>query len=272
MAAAAKVGRAAARAEDSAVVEHAARLGLAARTLVWTTIALLALLVAAGRNAKPDQSGALAALRDRPLGTALLIAAAVGFLAYGGYRLLSVAKGHRDLPAGGQRRLRRAQSLGEAGLYLAAAGSTASFLLGGAKDSEQQTESVTARLMALPAGRWLVGVLGVAVAGLGVVMAYRAVREKHARDLGPRTPRWVRRPAVALGAVGMAGRGGVIALAGGFLVDAAARFDPRSAKGLDDTLQTLARQPFGTVLLLAAGSALLAFGIWSLAETLWRDV
>lgn len=257
-------------------MEHTARLGLAARTLVWTTIALLALAVAAGRNAKPDQSGALAALRDRPLGTALLGAAAVGFLAYGGYRLLSAATGHRDLPAGRQRWLRRAQSLGEAGLYLAAAGSTASFLLGGGlgggRDSEQQTESVTGRLMALPAGRWLVGLVGLAVAGLGAVMAYRAVREKHARDLGPRTPRWVRRPAVALGAVGMAGRGGVIALAGGFLVDAAARFDPRSAKGLDDTLQTLARQPFGTALLLAAALALLAFGIWSLAETVWRDV
>lgn len=273
MTAGTQVRGAAEQAEGSALVDKGARLGLAARTLVWTTIALLALAVAAGNSAKPDQSGALATLGNNPLGTVLLVATAVGFAAYGLYRVLTATVGHRDQPPGRARWLRRAQSAAEAVLYLAAAVTTARFVLGRGADSEKQTDATTARLMALPGGRWLVGLVGIVVVVVGAVMAYRAVRERHAADLDPaRASRRLRRAAVAVGVVGLAGRGVVIALVGGFLVDAAARFDPQQAKGLDATLQTVAQQPFGRGLLLLAALALLAFGVWSLAETLWRDV
>lgn len=262
------------RVADSSLVDRAARLGLAARTLVWTTIALLALAVAAGHQAKPDQSGALGLLRRQPFGVGLLAVAACGFAAYGLYRALVAAlgpgrAGRPGRPDGG---LQRAQAAAEAVLYLGAAATTVSFVLGSGSDSEAQTGTTTARLMALPAGRWLVGLVGLVVVGVGAVMAYRAVTEQHARELGSHAPASARRPAVALGAVGMAGRGAVIGLVGVFLLESAARFDPGNAKGLDQALQTLSRQPFGTALLVAAGLALLAYGAWSLAETLWGDV
>lgn len=272
MGAATDLADAADQATDHPVVETGARLGLAARTLVWTTIALLAVMVAGGHRARPDQTGALSSLRAHAFGQLLLGVMAVGFVAFALYRVVTGSVGHRDLPEGRPRVLRRAQSWGEVVLYLAAAATTARFALGGGADSERQTDSTTARVMSWTGGRELVAVAGLVVVVVGLGMAYRAVRTKHAPDLGRRTPERLRRPVVLVGAFGMAGRGVVIALVGVFVVQAAVRFDPEDAKGLDQTLQALADRPYGRPLLLAAAVALLAFGLWSLAETVWRDV
>jgi hypothetical protein len=60
---------------------------------------------------------------------------------------------------------------------------------------------------------------------------------------------------VKTGVVGLIGRGAVYALIGLFLERGAVLFDPNEAKGLDATLQTVAAQPYGKVLL---GLAVLA--------------
>lgn len=272
MGAATELADAADSATDHPVVETGARLGLAARTLVWTTIGLLTVAVAAGQRAQPDQTGALSSLRAQAFGKLLLGVMAAGFVSFALYRVVTASVGHRDLPEGRARLLRRAQSAAEVVLYLAAALTTARFALGGGADSERQTDSTTARVMGWTGGRELVALAGAVVVVVGLGMAYRAVRTKHAPDLGRRTPQRLRRPVVLIGAFGMAGRGVVIALVGAFLVQAAVRFDPKDARGLDQTLQALADRPYGRPLLLAAAAALLAFGLWSLAETVWRDV
>jgi hypothetical protein len=74
-----------------------------------------------------------------------------------------------------------------------------------------------------------------------------------------------------VGLAGLTGRGLVYALIGGFLIEAAATFDPHEAKGLDASLKTLARQPFGSLLLWLAVAALLAFAVWSLFEARYRE-
>jgi hypothetical protein len=76
----------------------------------------------------------------------------------------------------------------------------------------------------------------------------------------------------AVGVVGLAGRGLVLALIGGFLVQAAWTFEPDKAKGLDASLKTLADAPFGPVLLAAAAIGLLGFGLWSFVEARYRRV
>ena len=80
------------------------------------------------------------------------------------------------------------------------------------------------------------------------------------------------RPAIALGLVGLVGRGLVLALLGVFLLIAAIRFDAKEAKGLDAALQTLAQQPYGVVALLTATVGLLAYGLWSYVEAAYRDL
>jgi hypothetical protein len=55
-------------------------------------------------------------------------------------------------------------------------------------------------------------------------------------------------------------------------VRAALTFNPEEAQGLDETLATLARQPYGTVLLGLVALGLISFGIYSILCTRWIRV
>ncbi|MCW2600532.1 MAG: hypothetical protein JWM02_2361 [Frankiales bacterium] len=262
---------AARQAEDSKPVEGLARLGFAARGLVYVVIGLLALRIAFAGQGKADRQGALATIKDQPLGGVLLVVLAVGFAGYAAWRLLQAAVGHQDVAEGRKRIFNRIASLGRGILYAAFAVTTLRFLTSGSSDDK--TKPLTARAMALPGGQLLVGLVGAAVVGGGLYMVYRAVTKKFLDDLdlGAASPA-VRTAAKRIGVAGLVGRGLVFCLLGAFLVEAAATFDPNKAKGLDAALKTLAQEPFGQVLLTVAAVGLLAFGAWSFIEVRYRKV
>lgn len=262
------------QAEQSPVVERWARVGLAARTLVWAVLGVLVLRLALGDGGgeQADQSGALKSLAATPFGGVLIGVLALGFGIWAGYRLLCAAVGHRD-EQGAKRHAQRAKAAGEALVYAFATVTALRVLTGGRADSEEQTDSVTAAVMSVTGGRTLIGLAGVAAVVVGAVLAWRALQRTHADKLEHyRVPPRLRRPAVTVGVVGLVGRAAVVALVGVFLVVAAVRFDPEEARGLDGALRALAEQPFGSVLLGLAAVGVLGYALWSLVETLWRDL
>ena len=262
------VGQAEQAAHDvhrSGAVRAGARLGLAARGLVWVVLGLLAVQIALGDSAQADQGGALRAIADQPLGGALLVAVAIGFAAYALFQLLEAAVGHRD-ETGAKRTGERAVSGVKTLLYGALAVTTLRVL--GGSDGDDPTQSLTARAMALPAGRLLVGAVGVVLVVVGGVLAVRGLKQDHDDDCDTaKLPRGLRRPAVWVGVAGHLGRGIVLALVGLFVLRAAWQFDPEQAKGLDAVLQSVAAQAYGQALLLAAAACLVAFGLWSFIES-----
>jgi hypothetical protein len=262
--------RTAREAEDSKPVEGMARFGLTGRGLVYAVLGVLALQVAFGHGARADKQGALAAIRDQPLGGVLLVLLAVSFAGYAVWRLLQGAVGHRN-EEDAKRTFKRLGSLGRACIYGFLAVSTARFLI--TRPSGDKTEPLTARVMAVSGGRVAVGLLGAAVVVGGLYMAYRGATEKFLKRLdlaGASSP--VRRGASAIGVVGLVGRGLVLALVGAFLVQASVTFDPHKAKGLDAALKSLADEPAGTFLIGGAAAGLLFFGAWSFVEARYRRV
>lgn len=256
--------------EDSDAVHGLARLGLAARGLVWLVIGLLALSVLLGGSEQIDQGGALREVADKPFGTVLLVVLAVGFFGHALWRLLSAAVGHSD-EDGAKRWLKRAGSLLRGLVYASLGVAVVRFLTAGA--SSDKTKSVTADVMAATGGRWLVGLGGLVAIGIGIAMAVRGVRQDHADKLESwRMPAGLRRPAVRIGVVGQIGRGAVFTLIGAFLLRAAWLFDPEQAKGLDAALATVSQQPYGKALLALAVLGVLAFAIWSFVEALYKKL
>ena len=258
-------------AHDSRAVEVLARLGLASRGLVWLVLGFLALSLARGVEAQADQTGALAALVDRPLGKPLLVVLAVGFAGYAAWLLLEALVGYahegvRD------RRLHRARSLFKGLVYLALCVSVAQFLERG-PGGGGSTSSRTAEVMSYTGGRTAVGLVGAALVGIGLYLVVKGVRRKHADCLEHyRVPGTLRTPAILVGAVGYVGRGFTLGLVGVFLLDAAARFDARQAKGLDAALQAVAEQPHGRMLLSLMVIGVLAYALWSFFEAAFRKI
>jgi hypothetical protein len=235
---------------------------------VYVVLGLLAVQVAAGRSARADKNGALAAIKDKPYGSVLLVVLAVSFAGYAVWRLLDGAVGHRE-DEGAERWAKQVASLGRGVVYAFLAVSTGRFVV--SPTGNDETEPLTARVMRMTGGRTVVFLVGAALLVGGLVMAYRGVREKFMKrlSLGASPLRGVVK---VVGAVGLAGRGLVLALIGGFLVQAASTFDPDKAKGLDASLKTLADAPLGPVLIGAAAVGLLAFGLWSWLEARYRRV
>ncbi len=258
----------AARSSDAA--EWGARAGLVARGLLWFVLALLAGRVAVGGRAAVDKHGALAALREQPLGGALLVLLALAFAAHALFRVVDAAGGHRDEDDDRKRLLKRAGSGLRAIAYGALAVSTVRFLLDSGAGAED-AKTPTAKVMALPAGAWWVGAVGLVVVGVGLVQAVRSLRTDFTDKLTLPPGRWGTTVTV-LGAVGRTARALVYALIGGFLVQAAVTFDPGKAKGLDASLKTAADQSYGRGLLVVAAIGMLAFALWSWCEARYRDV
>jgi hypothetical protein len=263
--------QAAREAEDSTAVEWLARLGLVCRGLIWLIIGALGVQVALGENDRVDKNGALHAIAEKPLGEVLLVVLVVGFFGYAAWRLLEGAVGHRDQEAGRKRWTKRGSSLFRGGIYLFLAGSTAKYLVtGGGND---KTQPVTARVMAHTGGRTLVFLVGAGIVIGGVAMVVRAFRQKFEDNLDMgRMPGWLRSATSFIGTTGLASRGLVFVLIGGFLVKAAVEFDPQNAKGLDASVKTVASQPFGRVALFAGAVGLLAFALWSWIEARYRKI
>ena len=255
-------------AHDSKAVELLARLGLASRGLVFLVLGVLALTLVLGGAARADHTGALRALVDKPFGEPLLLVLAVGFAGYAAYLLLSSAVGHRVEEHRGLMRLKDgAKSV----VYAALSFSTFSFLARG--ESGSSTQSRTAELMSRPGGRTGVAVVGLVVLGIGGYLAVKGLRRKHAECLEQyRIPRSLRRPAIAVGAVGYVGRGITVGLVGAFLVRAAVRTDPQEAKGLDAALHAVLERPYGPVLLTLTAVGVLAYALWSFIEAAFREI
>lgn len=262
--------QAARKAEDSDVVSGLARLGLVSRGIVWLVVGFLALQVAFGAQAQADKNGAFATIKDKPLGSLLLVVLVVGFLGYAAWRLLEGAVGHRD-EDGAKRWFKRGSSGFRGLIYLGLAGSTAKFLLSGG--GQDKTEPLTARVLAATGGQTLVFLVGVGFVIGGGAMAVRAFRQKFEDNLRcGDMPSWLRKATKAIGTSGLASRGLVFGLIGAFLIRAAVQFEPDKAKGLDGSLKTLAEQPFGQVALFVTAVGLLAFAVWSFLEARYREI
>lgn len=267
--------RAARRASDSRVVDLAARLGFVGRGLVYVLIGVLAIGVAFGLSGeRTDREGALRQVADAPFGTTVLVLLVVGFFGYALWRLLEAAIGHTDESDGKKRAAKRLVSAARGVIYTAIAISTLVFLTSdGSSGGSGEPAPYTARVMQHSGGRWLVGIVGVVVVGIGVGMIVRGVKrsfEKHLRmqEMSPKT----RRVAGRVGQLGYVARGVVFGLAGVFVVKAAVDFDPNEAKGFDGTLKTIAEQAYGQWLLTLCALGLVLFGAYSFLESRYRKI
>ncbi|MCI3276833.1 DUF1206 domain-containing protein [Streptomyces cylindrosporus] len=257
------------------VVKAAARAGFAARGVIYLLVGALALQIAFGKEGREaDRRGALAEIAQKPFGAVLLWALGAALVGMAVWRLSEAAFGAAGPDGRGAKK--RLLSLARCVFYSFIAYSVLAMAAGsgdGGGSSDQQSRDVTARLLGVPGGQWIVGAAGAGVVVTGVWIGGRAVlRTYHDKlRLGEMSPR-VRRVVDVTGVGGGAARGLIFATAGVFAVRAAIDYEPERAKGLDDTLRSFARMPAGPGLLACVAAGLVLFGLFSFAMARWRKV
>ncbi|HEX8297616.1 MAG TPA: DUF1206 domain-containing protein [Rubricoccaceae bacterium] len=262
-------------AEAAPWVRRLARLGYAAKGVVYMLVGGLALAAAFGERGQAEGTdGALASVVSAPFGRALLGIIAFGLAGHVVWRLVQAGLDP-------ERRGTDAKGLGQrAGLALSAAIYSALALealrlargAGGGSGGDSASHW-TARALDLPLGRILVGLAGLGVAAYGVAQGVKAYRSDVCKkldlsDLGAQGRTNVER----IGRAGLAARGVVFVLVGGFLVSAAWQERAAEARGLDGVLRTLEGQTYGPVLLGLVALGLAAYGVFQLVQARYRTI
>jgi hypothetical protein len=130
-----------------------------------------------------------------------------------------------------------------------------------------------ARLMEMPAGRWLAGLIGASVIVFGIYQIYKGFKAKFRKrlKLGEMTEEkdtW----ATWAGRIGYWARGVVFCIVGAFLIQAAVHYNPTEAKGLDGVFRVLYSNPFGVLALGVVAAGLIAYGFYMLVEARYRII
>ena len=231
-------------------------VGLISYGLVHLVLAWLALQIAFGHREDASAGGALKQLSSQPLGTVLLWVMAIGLFTLVVWQVLEATIG-REEPGRDGRLGRRLSSAGRAVVYLALGILAIGVAIGGGGSGNGE-QTLSARLMALPFGRILVGAVGIAVIAVGISQIVKGVKKNFLEDLDSGVGPAVRR----LGTVGYCAKGVALAIIGGLFGYAAITYDPKKAGGLDAALDTIRQQPFGTALLVIMAVGLASFGVF----------
>lgn len=270
-------GRGRARqAANSSAMDAAARWGFGARGVIYLLIGVLALQIAFGAGgAQADRGGALAEIAGKPMGSILLWALGAGMAGMALWRLSEALFGATG--ADGRKAHKRLFSAARSVFYGFAAYSVLAFAAGdkssGSGSSDQQSVDITARAMEWPAGRWIVGIVGVAISAIGIWIGIRAATRafhKHLK-LGQMSHA-ARQFMDGTGIAGGVGRGILFAAIGVFVVQASVEYAPDKAKGFDDTLRSFTDTPAGPWLLVLVAAGLALFGFFSFGMARWRRV
>lgn len=257
-----------------------ARAGYAARGVIYLIVGGLAALAAWGSGGgTTDSKGALTQLLQAPFGKLLLALVAAGLICYAIWRSAQAvldADGHGTDANGLAVRAGLATSaVIHVGLALFAISLLTGWGIGGGgagggSQGGNSSQEWTAWLMSKPFGQWLVGGVGLAIVGAGIAHFVKAWKAKFERrfDMGPDE----RRVITPISRFGLMARGTVFLIVGGFFLTAAIRQNPEEAKGLSGALETLQAQPYGWVLLAVVALGLVAFGLYSIIEAIYRRI
>jgi hypothetical protein len=250
-------------------IQTFARIGYLAKGVVYMLIAALAAGAALGSGRAGDSREAISAVNDKPFGKVMLAVIGFGLLAYVFWRWYSgIANPEDRKPA-----LRVAYvATGLVNFGIAVEALRLAFSNGNG-NTGNQAPHWTAEAMSKPFGVWLVAAGGAAFAGYGIAQIIRALRSKLDKQLRlgeiePDTRIWVRRSA----RIGIAARGIVFGVIGGFLVKAALEHDPSEARDLGASLQAVQQQPFGKYLLGGIAAGLFLYGCYNFVRARYRVI
>lgn len=241
-----------------------ARIGYAAKGIVYILIGWLAFKAAAAVGQPEGATGALSTLADEQGGRLMLYAIAFGLLCHVAWRVVQAVLDPEHPGDDGRLGTRLFYAL-SALLYGSLALAAWQVARGGSAGQEG-TEVWVAKMLDQPFGAVLVMVAGVAVMAYGVHQLVKGWRGNVDKRMAP-DPR-VARTVHLLGRFGTAARGAVLLPIGWFVFNAGRHYRAAEAADTGEVLSMLDRG----WLLGIVGLGLLAYGLHQLAKARYRRI
>ena len=257
-------------ARHSTVLDWSVRAGLVAYGALHLLLAWVALRLVTGHGSGSGSAtgqGALAQLADDSLGRLLLSAMALMFGGLAVWQLIVAFVGYRR-DVGLKRHLMRIGAASRVVVYGYLAFASARLATQGGSGSGQSPDSTTHRVMAAPAGTFILVAVGVAAAAIGIGLAVFGLTKSFLDQLDSQARNADRRvPIVVLGQVGYVVKGVAFVLIGVLVVLAAVTRTPGKVGGLDQSFYELLGHTAGSVAVIVAGLGIGCFGLYLFARS-----
>ena len=252
-------------------VERLARLGYAAKGLIYVIVGVLATETALGWGEHPtNMQGALDVLLHAPLGRPLLAIVTLGLTGYALWRLTGALLDAEGEGSGAKGVVTRIGYAASGAVYGGLAWTAGRLVSGAGVDRSNWAQIQAAHLLSTSAGRWLLGGAGLVILAVGLYGLYAAWTAPFQDNMivPPRHEGWV----IGLGRIGSGARGGVFGLIGVDLLRAALAANAHQVRGIQGAQAGLEHQPGGAGLLLCVAAGLVAYGAFMLAEAFCHQI
>lgn len=267
-----QVTRGAKSAGRSETARKVVLFGWAAKGVVYVALAYLVLQMAFGQASQDaSTTGALRLIAQEAPGKIVLILLGVGLLAFAVGRILEVTTLAGPQIDGKD----KVKAVVLAVLYTSLALTAFSIvgLAGSSSGGGGKEQQGSAFLLGLPAGRWIVGLVGLAVIAYGAKQVLDGVKQEFLGTLRTgEMPSGMRSAVEKLGTAAYVTKGAILALVGWFFLQSAVTYNPDEAKGLDAALQEIAGETWGQVVLTLVAIGLLCYGAFAFVESRYRRI
>lgn len=243
-----------------------ARIGYSARGVIYVVVGYLALMTALGAGGRTTgPRGAILEILYQPQGRILLGLLIAGLV---GYVLWRFVQAILDPDRHG---LSLKGLLIRGGLLASAVTHSvlvvwSTKLLMADQDEGGGSGGPMATVLASQVGQWLLIGVGLVLIGVGGAHLFKGWTARFERHM--HVPDWAR-PVCQFG---LMARGVVWCLMGWFLMDSVYRFNSSDVEGTGQTLERLQGSPFGEWTLAVVAVGLVAFGLYSFLEAVYRRV
>lgn len=253
-------------AQTEPYIEKLARVGYAAKGVIYTLIGVLALVAAAGPGGKTtNQAGVINTIAQQPFGMILLLAIGAGLLGYALWRLGQAIFNPEQKKAW--------KRIGYAASAFAYGGFGLAALLAGTTGERATTHSQenAATVLSLPGGQLLMFLGAMLFVGIGAGQIVNGLKLNFTKILETEkmSPDELR-AAMWVGRIGLIARGVLFGLIGWFAYQAAITESPSKIGGIERGLQTIARAPAGPLLLGLMAVGLVCYGLFMFIEAKHR--
>ncbi|HEX8362573.1 MAG TPA: DUF1206 domain-containing protein [Longimicrobium sp.] len=250
-------------------VEKLARMGYAARGIVYVIVGIIAAQAALGEGGVTDQRGVFGEILQRPGGKFMLGLLAMGLVGFSVWRFVEAGL-DPEHDGAGKRALFALSGIVHVGLALTATRMALGSSSGGGGDGGA---SWTAKVMEAPGGRFLVAAAALGIAGYGVAQLVKAYKSKMDKRLDLSSlSSGARQWAVRAARAGLAARGVVFMIVGFFLLQAALHEDAGETRGLGGALSALHGTAYGPWLLGLVALGLVGYGVTQLLKARYRRI
>ncbi|MCE7027044.1 DUF1206 domain-containing protein [Jiella avicenniae] len=252
-------------------LKSAARAGYAARGLVFLIVGYFSFRAAFASGEAMDTKDAIEVIAGSGFGVVLLVVMVLALAAFAVWRLIQVVMDVDRHGTGAKGLFVRAGLLISAFSYGGLALYATTLLLGSASDGGGGGKSgVIAYAYEQGYGVWVTYLIAAGMAAAAIAHVVKAAKAGFEKYMAiPEDRRWLLKPVCQFG---LTARALTFVVLAGLLATGAAGYSSGDTPGLDAALQEIAGWSFGWLFLSLTGLGLIAFGVYSIAEAIYRRI